>query len=89
MSIVAVDRGNMTFALSQHQEQTGHKVNYNTPLAKKIKVITKEPRDKQRKISEAIEIYLQKATLNRNNGHYLPDIYHPLLREEAARRGDH
>lgn len=77
----------MKSALSQHQEQTGHRVNNINPLEDKIKVIAKEPRDTHRKIVEAIQIHLKKATLNRTDGFKLPDVYFPILREETSRGG--
>ena len=36
----------------------------------------------KRKICEAIHIKIKGSKLNRNDGHDLPDIYLPLLREE-------
>ena len=83
----SIDKQDMKSALSQHQEQTGHRVNNITPLSEKIKIIAKEPRDYHRKIVEAIEIHLKKASLNRTDGYNLPDVYFPILREEAQRGG--
>ncbi len=81
--------GDCKSALSQHQEQTGHRVNNTNPLTKKIKVIAKEPINRNRKIVEAIQIHLRKATLNRTDGYQLPDAYFSILREEDAKRWDH
>ncbi len=83
----SIDIGDCKSALSQHQEQTGHRVNNTNPLTKKIKVIAKEPINRNRKIVEAIQIHLRKATLNRTDGYQLPDAYFPILREEDAKRG--
>ena len=69
--------------------ETGHRVNSTTTLTQKMKIIAREPKDQHRKITEAILIHTKKATLNRNDGTELPDIYLPILREEEARRGDH
>ena len=47
----------------------------------KIKVQDKEPIDLYRKVLEPVHIKLRGATLNRNNGYYLLELYLPLLRE--------
>ena len=73
-------------ALSQHQERTGHTVT-TKPLIENIKILDKDIRDKHRKILEAINISTSGATLNRNDGADLPDLYLPLLREEGAEGG--
>ena len=49
-----------------------------------IKILEREPSDTHRKIKEAIHIKLKKASLNRHEGYTLPDLYMPLLREEAG-----
>ena len=85
--VKSIEKQDMKSALSQHQEQTGHRVNNINPLEDKIKVIAKEPRDTHRKIVEAIQIHLKKATLNRTDGFKLPDVYFPILREETSRGG--
>ena len=85
----SIDKEDSKSALSQHQIETGHRVNSTTKLTEKMKVIAKEPKDHHRKITEAIMIHTKKATLNRNDGTELPDIYLPILREEEARRGNH
>ncbi len=59
------------------------------PVLDNIKILEREPRLKHRRVLEAIHIRLGKATLNRNKGVELPDVYLPLLREEregGARR---
>ena len=73
-------------ALSEHQEKTGHVVT-TKPLIQSIKIIDSEPRDKHRKIIEAINIMVKKPSLNRNDGADLPELYLPLLKEEAGTRG--
>ena len=78
----------MKSALSQHQEQTGHRVNSVTPLDTKIKIIARESRDFHRKVTEAIHIHLRKASLNRTDGHVLPEVYFPILRAEEEGRRD-
>ena len=85
----SIDKGDMKSALSQHQEQTGHRVNSVTPLEKKIKVLARESRDYHRKIEEAIHIHLRKASLNRTDGHELREVYFPILRAEEEGRRDH
>ena len=75
-------------ALSQHQERTGHLVNSKQQLAVKMKIIDKEARESHRKILESMYINLSGASLNRNNGHNLPDLYLPILREAETRRWD-
>ena len=46
-------------ALSEHQEKTGHVVT-TKPLIKSIKIIDTEPKDKHRKIIEAINIMISR-----------------------------
>ena len=70
-------------AFSQHQETTGHLVNSKTPLMKKVRVLAREPQQYKRKLVEAIHIHLEKASLNRNDGLDLPEVYLPLLKEET------
>ena len=80
----SVEKGDSKSALSQHQERTGHKVNSLASTKDKIKILEREPRDTHRKIKEAIHIKLKQASLNRHEGYTLPDLYMPLLREEAG-----
>ena len=87
--IKSIDTQDMKSAFSQHQEQTGHRVNAITPMDQKMKILASEPRKCHRKVEEAIQIHLKEASLNRNDGHNLPDIYLPILREAEAGRGDH
>ena len=68
--------------------QTGHIFNSTTPLNEKMKIVAREGKESHRKIAEAIQIHLRGATLNRNDGHHIPDAYLPILREEGAGRGD-
>ena len=68
-------------ALSQHQEQTGHVV-VKGPVIDNITILDREPKWRHRKVLEAIHIRLGEASLNRNKGADLPDLYLPLLREE-------
>ena len=63
---------------------TGHEV-LNKPMIEGVKVIYSDTRNIYRKVKEAIHIKLQGATLNRTGGYDLPDLYLPLLREEATR----
>ena len=51
-----------------------------------IVILDKENKEHQRKICEAIHIKTKGPKLNRNDGHDLPDIYLPLLREEEGGR---
>ena len=53
----------------------------------KIKVLDKEPRDLHRKVLDAVHIKLMGATLNHNDGYFLPELYLPLLREDICRGG--
>ena len=53
------------------------------PLMDQITVLDREPRNSHRKALESIHIKLRGATLNHNDGYQLPDVYMPLLREEA------
>ena len=82
----SVEKCDQKSALSQHQEQSGHVVNHK-PLSEKIKILDSEPRDRHRKVKEAIHIKLKGAKLNRNDGHHLPDLYLPLLRQEEGEGG--
>mgnify|MGYP001824971233 CR=1 FL=1 len=79
----SVDKGDMSSALSQHQETTGHLVSATKPILDQTKVLEREPRHMHRKVCEAIHIKTSGATLNRNDGLDLPDLYLPLLREEV------
>ena len=79
----SVDKGDMSSALSQHQELTGHLVSATKPILETTKVLEREPRSLHRKVCEAIHIKTSGASLNRNDGYDLPDLYLPLLREEA------
>ena len=82
----SVGKGDQKSALSQHQEQSGHVVNQQ-PISEKIKIIETEQRDRYRKVKESIHIKLRGASLNRNDGHHLPDLYLPLLRQEEGEGG--
>ena len=57
-------------------------------MLENIRILEKETREPHRKILEAINIKLKGATLNCNEGTELPDVYLPLLREEASAEGD-
>ena len=50
----------------------------------KVKVLAREPQEFKRKLTEAIHIHLEKASLNRSDGLALPDVYLPLLKEEIT-----
>jgi len=78
----AIDKCIETSALSEHQMNSGHIVNAKSKLEEKIVILDKENKEHQRKICEAIHIKIKGPKLNRNDGHDLPDIYLPLLREE-------
>ena len=67
-------------APSQHQEQSGHRLN-NNPIIDKIKILDKELRDLHRKVLEAVHIKLRWATLSHNDGYNLPELYLTLLTE--------
>ena len=85
----SVDKGDMSSALSQHQETTGHRVSATKPIIENIQVLEREPRNLHRKICESIHIKTSGATLNRSDGYELPNIYLPLLREEVGRGDRH
>ena len=68
-------------ALSNHQEQSWHRWNYN-PIIHKIKVLDKELSDLHWKVLEAVHIKLRRAALNWNSVYYLLELYLPLLRED-------
>ena len=53
-----------------------------TPSYYKIRVPKKELRDLHRKVLEVVHIKLRCATLNCNDGYYLPELYLALLRED-------
>ena len=78
----STQKRNSKSALCQHQEETGHTVT-SKPLIQNIEIGEKETRDRHRKILEAIHITTSGATLKRNDGAELPDLYLPLLREEG------
>ena len=82
----SVEKGDWSSAISQHQETTGHLVSGTKPILDTTKVLEREPRSLHRKVCEAIHIKTSGASLNRNDGYDLPDLYLPLLREEG--RGD-
>ena len=73
-------------ALSEHQDKTGHVVT-TKPLLESIKIIDSEPKERHRKIKEAINIMVRKPSLNRNDGTDLPELYLPLLKEEVGTGG--
>ena len=79
----SVDANNCKSALSQHQVKTGHVIS-NQPLLNDTTIVDSDHRNLHRKKKEAIHIKLQGATINRNEGHDIPDIYLPLLRQEAG-----
>ena len=76
-----IDRQDYKLALSQHQEQSGHRLN-NSSIIDKIKVLENELRDLHRKVIEVVHIKLRGATLNRNDKYDLQELYMPLLRED-------
>ena len=76
-----IEKQDSKSALNQHQEQSGHRWN-NNPIIDKIIVLDKELRDLYRKVLEAVHIKLRGATLNRNNGYDMPELYLPLLLED-------
>ena len=49
-----------------------------------ITVLDRESRDSHRKVHESIHIKLRGVTLNCKDGYQLPDLYMPLLHEEAT-----
>ena len=55
----------------------------NKPLMDQISVVDRESRDLHTNMLKALHIKLIGATLNRNDGYQLPDLYTPLLHEEA------
>ena len=62
-------------ALGQHLAKTRHKL-LNKPVTEGIRVIDNEPRNKHRKVKEAIHIKLRGATLSRTGGYdSLPSTY--------------
>ena len=69
-------------ANSQHEVKSGHGID-SKPLIDQITVLDPESRDSHRKVLEAIHIKLRGATLNLKDGYQLPDLYMPLLCEEA------
>ena len=81
----SIKKCDCTSALSQHQDKTGHVT--KLPLIDKMKIMEKEPREKHRKVLEAINIQLKGASLNQNKGTDLPVVYLPLLKEEEGARG--
>ena len=83
--VKSVEKSDQKSALSQHQEQSGHVVNHK-PLCDKIKILDSEQRDRHRKVKEAIQIKLRGATLNRNDGHHLPDLYQLFTSHSSARK---
>ena len=70
--------GDLKSALSQHQLETGHRVNFE-----EVKVIQQVAFLKNRKVAEAIHIRTQKPALNRDQGYELPRIYDQILRGGA------
>ena len=72
----SIERQDSKSALSQHQEQSGHRWN-NNPIIDKIKVLDKELRDLDRKIL-AVHIKLRGSTLNCND-RYMTELYLLLL----------
>ena len=75
--------GDWKSALSQHQMQTGHAVR-KRPITDNLQILDQEPRNTHRTIKEAILIKLNKASLNRNEGWDITDVYLPLLRREVG-----
>ena len=75
----SVQLENYKSAMSQHQQQSGHRIRDMNPT-----IVDMDIRNPHRKIKKAIHIRLNNAQLNRNEGHDLPNIYLPLLREEAG-----
>ena len=73
-------------ALSQHLEQSGHRWN-NNPIMDKINVLDKQLRYLHRKVLEVVHIKLRGVTLNHNYGHFLLELYLPLLREDTRGGG--
>ena len=53
------------------------------PVIEKMAVVEKEARKPYRKVKESIHIQLRGASLNRTDGHDLPDLKMPLLRKEV------
>ena len=78
-----LDWGDCKSALSQHQMQTGYAVT-KRPIMGKMQILDQEPRNTHRKIKEAIQIKLNQASLNRNEGWHIPDVYLPLLRRQVG-----
>ena len=62
----------------------GHIVNSEKDIKDKFTILDKETRHPHRKILETIHIKLREPTLNRSDGHSLPDMYLSLLREEEG-----
>ena len=56
-------------------------------LIEQITMLDREPRDLHRKVLESISIKLRGATLNRNDGYQLSDLYILLLHDEARGGG--
>ena len=61
-------------AVHEHCQLTGHLVD-----SSKTKVLATESNMLKRRIREAIEIRLQKPSLNRDNGFELANIYNTIL----------
>ena len=79
----SLNREDCKSALSQHQMQTGHAVR-KRPIMDNLQILDQEPRNTHRTIKEAILIKLNKASLNRNEGWDITDVYLPLLRREVG-----
>ena len=77
----SLNREDCKSALSQHQMQTGHAVR---PIMDNLQILDQEPRNTHRTIKEAILIKLNKASLSRNEGWDITDVYLPLLRREVG-----
>ena len=77
----------MSSALSEHQVKTGHRVNATKTIKDEVRVIDRQAKDYTRKVAEAINIKMKNASLNRNDGLEIPNLYFPLLREKKMGGG--
>ena len=73
--VKSVKEGDCKSALSQHNLDTGHKVDFDS-----IKVIQQAAQLRERKVTESIHIRLKRPALNRDCGYDLPKVYDQVLK---------
>ena len=66
-------------AISEHKLNTGHQCSM-----KDVKILDDEENWHRRKIKEAINIYREKPTLNRDNGQELPPVLLQLVSHDIG-----